>query len=202
MPDDYNGSKASLDNVRANVERSGEIGQTVARDFRSSVIVVPLLAIDTQTGKPLDYAAFARQLEDIRTRYQGAKVELHITGFAKVVGDLFDGLKLILGFFVVALGLAAAMLFFYTRCVRSTGMVVACSLVAVVWQLGLLPMLGYELDPYTILVPFLVFAIGMSHGAQKMNGIMQDIGRGAPRPRGSKVHIPPSLSGRSDSVAV
>jgi predicted RND superfamily exporter protein len=34
------------------------------------------------------------------------------------------------------------------------------------------------LDPYSILVPFLVFAIGMSHGAQKMNGIMQDVGRG------------------------
>jgi len=30
-------------------------------------------------------------------------------------------------------------------------------------------------------VPFLVFAIGVSHGAQKMNGIMQDIARGAHR---------------------
>ncbi|HSI47312.1 MAG TPA: MMPL family transporter, partial [Ideonella sp.] len=39
----------------------------------------------------------------------------------------------------------------------------------------------YELDPYSVLVPFLVFAIGMSHGAQKMNGIMQDIGRGTHR---------------------
>lgn len=51
-------------------------------------------------------------------------------------------------------------------------------MIAVVWQLGLLPILGYQLDPYSVLVPFLVFAIGMSHGAQKMNGIMQDIGRG------------------------
>jgi hypothetical protein len=49
----------------------------------------------------------------------------------------------------------------------------------VVWQLGLLPTLGYALDPYSILVPFLVFAIGMSHGSQKMNGILQDVGRGA-----------------------
>jgi hypothetical protein len=55
-----------------------------------------------------------------------------------------------------------------------------CSMIAVVWLLGLLPTLGYELDPYSVLVPFLVFAIGMSHGAQKMNGIMQDIGRGVP----------------------
>src|SRR5690554_1132386 len=34
------------------------------------------------------------------------------------------------------------------------------------------------MDPYSMLVPFLIFAIGLSHGAQKMNGIMQDIGRG------------------------
>ncbi len=55
---------------------------------------------------------------------------------------------------------------------------IACSMVAVVWQLGLVALFGFELDPFSILVPFLVFAIGVSHGAQKMNGIMQDIGRG------------------------
>src|SRR5262249_4046129 len=69
----------------------------------------------------------------------------------------------------------------YTRCVRSTVLVIACSFVAVLWQLGLVAALHFELDPYSILVPFLVFAIGVSHGAQKMNGIMQDIGRGAHR---------------------
>jgi len=77
--------------------------------------------------------------------------------------------------------ITAAVLYWYTRCARSTFLVVTCSLVAVIWQLGLLPLLGYELDPYSVLVPFLVFAIGMSHGAQKMNGIMQDIGRGMHR---------------------
>ncbi|MFP3624327.1 RND family transporter, partial [Burkholderia sp. SIMBA_051] len=45
-------------------------------------------------------------------------------------------------------------------------------------QLGMVRALGYSLDPYSVLVPFLVFAIGISHGAQKMNGIMQDIARG------------------------
>jgi len=60
-------------------------------------------------------------------------------------------------------------------------MVIACTLVAVAWQLGILSMLGYELDPFSILVPFLVFAIGVSHGAQKLNGVLQDIGRGTHR---------------------
>ena len=84
-------------------------------------------------------------------------------------------------FFVLAIAICGGVLFWYTRCWRSTTLVVVCSLVAVLWQCGLLATFHYELDPYSILVPFLVFAIGMSHGAQKMNGIMQDVGRGTHR---------------------
>ncbi|MGC1331149.1 efflux RND transporter permease subunit, partial [Pseudomonas sp.] len=129
----------------------------------------------------LDYSALATRLEALRTQYQGHGIEIRITGFAKVVGDLIDGLRQILLFFAAAIAITAVVLYGYTRCLRSTALVMSCSLVAVVWQLGLLPLLGFELDPYSVLVPFLVFAIGMSHGAQKMNGIMQDIGRGMHR---------------------
>jgi len=178
IPEGYDGSPDSLRKMAANVARSGEIGQIVARDARSSVIYVPLLAVDAQ-GRPLDYQALSGALETIRAKYESQGVRIHVTGFAKIAGDLIDGLRQVLLFFGVAIAIAAAMVFWYTRCARSTLLVVASSLVAVVWQLGLLPTLGYALDPYSMLVPFLIFAIGMSHGAQKMNGIMQDIGRGA-----------------------
>lgn len=180
IPDGYDGSAHTLEALRQNVERSNEIGQLVAFDLRSSIVYVPLLE-KTPDGEALDYTAFAQQLEALRTKYQSEGVEIHITGFAKVVGDLIDGLRQILMFFAAAILITAAVLYWFTRCVRSTALVVSCSLTAVVWQLGLLPLLGYELDPYSVLVPFLVFAIGMSHGAQKMNGIMQDIGRGMHR---------------------
>ncbi len=180
IPDGYDGAAASLDALKRNVERSNEIGQLVAFDQRSSMIYVPLLE-QTPDGQALDYTAFAHELESLRERFQGQGVQIHITGFAKVVGDLIDGLRQILLFFAAAIAITAVVLYGYTRCVRSTALVVVCSLVAVIWQLGLLPLLGFELDPYSVLVPFLVFAIGMSHGAQKMNGIMQDIGRGMHR---------------------
>jgi len=179
IPDSYDGSPASIDQLRTNVERSGEVGQLVAADYQSSIILVPLLEIDTRTGQPLDYAALSQSLERLRAKYEQTGVVIHITGFGKVVGDLIEGLKQVLAFFAAAVVICALALYGYTRCMRSTALVVACSLVAVVWLLGLLPTLGYRLDPYSILVPFLVFAIGMSHGAQKMNGIMQDIGRGS-----------------------
>ncbi|MBT9487642.1 MAG: RND family transporter, partial [Rubrivivax sp.] len=167
IPDGYDGSPRSLQQLGANIARSGEIGQLVARDQRSSVIFVPLLARDAQ-GKALDYGALSAALEGLRSKYETEGVRLHITGFAKIVGDLIDGVRAMLVFFAMAVVIATAMVFWYTRCVRSTLLVVMASLVAVVWQLGLLPTFGHSLDPYSILVPFLVFAIGMSHGAQKM----------------------------------
>lgn len=177
IPDGYTGSAANLQELEANIARSGEIGQLVALDAKSTVVYVPLLA-RTPDGNALDYAELSRTLEQLRTKYEARGVQIHITGFAKVVGDLIDGVRAVLVFFGIAVAIATAMVYWYTRCPRSTLLVVLASLVAVVWQLGLLPTLGYALDPYSILVPFLVFAIGMSHGAQKMNGIMQDVGRG------------------------
>ncbi|HET7865994.1 MAG TPA: MMPL family transporter, partial [Burkholderiaceae bacterium] len=185
VSDSYDGSPASLAELRANVERSGEIGQLVAGDFKSSLLFVPLLDKDPATGAALDYGELSRQVEALRTKYQSdtqdGRIRIHVTGFAKVAGDLIEGLQQMLLFFALALLITATVLYASTRCVRSTALVVACSLIAVVWQFGLLALLGYALDPYSVLVPFLVFAIGMSHGAQKMNGILQDIGRGTHR---------------------
>ena len=159
------------------------------------MIFVPLLDKEPGTGKRMDYHGLSRVLEDkIRAKYELAKsldgtvkskqsptVRIHVIGFAKLIGDLIDGLLKVMAFFGAAALIATAIIYAYTRCVRSTALVVACSIVAVIWQLGLIALLGFELDPFSILVPFLVFAIGVSHGAQKMNGIMQDIGRGTHR---------------------
>ena len=174
----YDGSAEQLDVVRQNIENSGQVGNLVALDFKSSTIYVPLLQKDDLTGKVIDYGQLARELNLIRTQYDSQGVTLHIVGFGMVVGDMINDINEILAFFVISIVIAAAVLYWYTRCVRSTLLVVTASLIAVVWQMGLLPLLGYDLTPYSALVPFLIFAIGMSHGAQKMNGVMQDIGRG------------------------
>lgn len=179
IPDNYDGSADSLEQVRQNVERSGEVGRLVAANFKSSIVLLPLQESASDDGQPLDYNTLSSQLEQIRAKYETENIKIHITGFAKVVGDLIDGMRQMQMFFAATLIICGIVLYWYTRCVRSTLLVLLCSIIAVVWLLGLLPTLGFDLDPYSILVPFLVFAIGLSHGAQKMNGIMQDIGRGA-----------------------
>ncbi|MBS0441605.1 MAG: MMPL family transporter [Proteobacteria bacterium] len=182
MPDNYDGSSAATEQLRANIARAGIVGSLVGNDFKSSMLVVPLLDTDPGTGQRLDIRALSDSIEKMRARVEaGGKARMHVIGFAKLVGDLIAGLAQVALYFGLAAAIAAAIIYLYTRCLRSTALVMACSLVAVVWQLGLVAALGFELDPYSILVPFLVFAIGVSHGAQKMNGIMHDIAQGAHR---------------------
>ena len=168
-----------LNELRVNVLKSGEIGRLVANNFKSSIIEVPL-----QESYPnpenqselirLDYGEFSTMLEEkIRNEFQNENpnISVHIVGFAKKVGDLIEGLMAVMMFFAVAVGITFCLLYWFTWCIRSTMAVLITTLIAVVWQLGLIHLIGFGLDPYSMLVPFLIFAIGISHGVQKINGI-------------------------------
>jgi predicted RND superfamily exporter protein len=179
IPQSYDGSQDSLDKLRNNVLKSGQVGRLVANNFKSSIIDVPLQEFypdPADQGKllPLDYRQFSHQLEEkIRDKYeaQNPNVDIHIVGFAKKVGDLIDGLIMVVMFFGVAFLITLVLLMWFTRCTRSTVAVLSTTLIAVIWQLGLMHVVGFGLDPYSMLVPFLIFAIGISHGVQKINGI-------------------------------
>lgn len=168
-----------LNELRVNILKSGEIGRLVANNFKSTIIDVPLQESypnpDNQAEQiSLDYGEFSRLLEEkIRTEFEGENpnISIHIVGFAKKVGDLIEGIKKVVMFFGAALLITFVLLMFFTRCLKSSLTTLLCSVIAVVWQLGLLRTLGFGLDPYSILVPFLVFAIGISHGVQIINAM-------------------------------
>jgi predicted RND superfamily exporter protein len=185
MPDDFDGSPAALEALRRNVRRAGLSGTLVGRDDRSSLIFVPLLDHDPATGRGIDYPALAARLEALRGELEGADGQgpwaVRVVGFAKLVGELMAGTRQVMAYFAVAAAIVTAILYLSTRCLRSTALVVTCSATALVWQIGLMAALGLALDPFSVLMPFLVFTMGVSHGTQKMNGVMQDVGRGAHR---------------------
>ena len=172
-------NEEDLEELRANVLKSGEIGRLVANNFKSSIIEVPLQEFypnpDNQSELlRLDYKQFSHLLEEkIRDRFQSENpnIKIHIVGFAKKVGDLIDGLIGVVGFFGIAFVITFVLLYMFTWCIRSTVSVLVTTVIAVIWQLGLINLVGFGLDPYSMLVPFLIFAIGISHGVQKINGI-------------------------------
>lgn len=176
MPGSFDGSPESILELRLNIARAGVVGSLISNDYKSSMLEIPLLP--EVEGVPLNYRDLSRSLEQIRAEYESVDTGIYITGFAKISGDMIDGVHQVMWFFFAAAGIAALIIYGFTRCIRSTVLVLLCSIVAIVWQQGLVVAMGGVLDAYTILIPFLIFAIGVSHGCQKMNGIAQDIARG------------------------
>ncbi len=178
VPGRFSGMPAELDKVRRNVARSGQIGRLVSNDLKSALIRAELRETDPATGKTIDYGTVARQLEKIRGEFGGADVEVNIVGFAKLVGDVEQGIAGVMGFFALAFAVTALLLRLYTRSLRTTLLALAVALLPVGWLLGLLPLLGYGIDPMSILVPFLIFSIGVSHAVQMTNAWKQEVVQG------------------------
>ena len=156
----------------------GYVGTLVARDQTSAMITAEINEYD-RNGVHIDYVAYNRVLEEqIRARFEDQGYEIQIIGFAKQIGDIADGASAVLEFCLVALLLTAAAVYWYCHSVRFTVLTLVCSLTSLVWQFGTLRLMHYGLDPLAVLVPFLVFAIGVSHGVQQINFIVRQISHG------------------------
>ncbi len=184
IPADFTPTPENFARVRENIIKSGKVGQLVANDFSGAIISAQLLEVDPATGQRLDYTRVANYLEDkIRARFtQDGVVEVavgvHIIGFAKVIGDISDGARNVIFFFIISFVITALLVWLYSRSLRLTIPPLFCSLIAVLWQMGALQALGFGLDPLSILVPFLIFAIGVSHAVQMVRAFRTEVFRG------------------------
>jgi predicted RND superfamily exporter protein len=179
VPARFSAQPDELDTVRRNVARSGQIGQLVANDLKGAMVRAELREVDPTTGQKIDYVEVAKKLEQIREKIGNDKIEVHITGFAKLVGDVIEGITGAIVFFGIAFLITAGMLYAYTRSHRMTLLALAVALLPVVWLLGILPLIGFGIDPMSILVPFLIFSIGVSHAVQMTNAWRQAADTGA-----------------------
>src|SRR5690606_33396290 len=142
-------------------------------NFQSSIVQAKL--VDSLSGEPaVDIPAFNDALNQIKQHYeqQYPFIQIHIVGFAKQAGDIMAAAQEVANFFFLTMLVTLLLLLWDTRCLRSSLVVVVGSFVSVVWQLGIVSLLGFTIDPYSMLVPFLVFAISVSHGVQIINSMV------------------------------
>ncbi|UJJ31542.1 efflux RND transporter permease subunit [Halopseudomonas maritima] len=178
IPPQFSGSPEDLEQVRNNAARSGEIGRLVANDLSAAIVNAELQEFNPATGERVSYEEIARQLEAIRAKYESKNIEVNIVGFSKLVGDVIAGLMEVIGFFVIAFVITALLLWVYSRSLVQTVVALVVALIPVVWLLGILPLIGMGIDPMSILVPFLIFSIGVSHAVQMTNAWKQELFNG------------------------
>jgi predicted RND superfamily exporter protein len=189
IPPDFAPTPENFTRVRSNIVKSGRLGQLVANDFTGAIVSAQLLEIDPATGAKIDYPRVADALESIRKRVESGSsgaIKVHIIGFAKIIGDVNDGARGVLSLFAISIVVTALLVWLYAGRWALAAAPIVCSLIAVVWQLGALTLLGFGVDPFSILVPFLIFAIGVSHGVQKICTFRHEAFRGFDGPAAAR----------------
>ena len=169
LPSNFKADAQGFEELRSNLLKSQWVGRIVATDFTAALVSVTLLDRDPETGARLDLKRVGADLEKIRAKHEDAQFSIHIIGFAKSSADIAAGAKGVMIFFGVAFLITAALLLWYSGSVKLTALALAVALTPVIWLLGLLPVIGLTLDPMSILVPFLIFSIGVSHAVQMTN---------------------------------
>lgn len=169
----WQASEEDFETVRGNIVKASIVGRLVAKDWSGAMVWADLIPEDS--GTKLDYQAIANKFEAIRQKYEDENHTIRVIGFAKIVGDITDGAKSVIKFFLLTVAFTWLLLFAYSASVKLASLTVLTALVSVLWMLGALRLLGFGIDPMNMLTPFLIFAIAVSHGEQMINRFRGEI---------------------------
>ncbi|MFW1678703.1 efflux RND transporter permease subunit [Pontibacter sp. JAM-7] len=150
-----------LDQIRKDVVADGRIyGPLVSPDMHMALVKAQLIE-----GQ-LDYAATFNKIQQMRLAESADGVRIHVTGQPMLVGWAYQYLDQIYEIFLFTILIMLSLLIFYFR--KAYGILVPLTgvIVSTIWGIGIISLFGYNLDPLSLVIPFLISARAMSHGIQ------------------------------------
>lgn len=156
---DYNA--AELEQLRHDVVANpGVYGLLVSPDLKSALIK------GTLNEGQLDYEKVFNQLQELRANELTPGVSLYATGQPVLVGWVASYVDQILQIFLYTVLIMLLLLVAYFRRWYGILLPVVGLVLTSIWGIGILSLLGYNLDPLMLVIPFLISARAMSHGIQ------------------------------------
>lgn len=125
----------------------------------------------------LNYKQVFNELKDIRDSEAAEGIEIYATGQPVLVGWVSSYVNEILQIFLYTVLIMLALLTLYFRKLYGVLLPSIGILLTTLWGLGILSLLGYNLDPLMMVVPFLISARAMSHGIQLVERFYHELAR-------------------------
>ena len=195
-------SDSELAQMREDVRANARVyGLLVSPDLKAALIKA------TFNEGELDYQAIFDEVRKIREEESHDTISLHVTGQPTLVGWVYTYVDQILQVFLFTALILVSLLVVYFR--RWYGILLPLFgiVLATTWGLGIISLLGFNLDPLTLVVPFLISARAMSHGVQLVQRYYLEFdligdGRQAARNTFDSLFRPGSLGVVSDAVGL
>lgn len=154
-------SAEKLEAMKAEVVANPRIyGPLISPDLKVALVKAQLIE-----GQ-LDYAKTFAQLQALRQSESAEGVSVYATGQPVLVGWAYSYMSQILQIFICTVLIMLALLVFHFR--KAYGVLIPLGgvMISTIWGLGIISLLGYNLDPLGLVIPFLIAARAMSHGVQ------------------------------------
>jgi predicted RND superfamily exporter protein len=145
-------------------------GPIVSRDFKAT-----LIQADFESS--VSVKNIFKILQALKKRYEDQNNIIYISGQPVLQGWLDFYLPRMSVLFLITLFAMAVVLYNAFKSRRGVLLPLLSASMATLWGLGLTAFLGYKLTPATVLAPFLVFALGVSHSVQYVKRYYEYMGR-------------------------
>ncbi|GAH13081.1 unnamed protein product, partial [marine sediment metagenome] len=140
----------------------------VSSDFKST-----LIQADFQRG--VSSRRIFSKLQEIKERESDENTRIHIAGRPILEGWLDKYLPKMLKILILTLLVVSFILYLTFRSKRGVILPLLDSSMATLWGLGAMKLVGFRLDPTTILVPFLILSLGISHSIHFMKHYYEEM---------------------------
>lgn len=118
------------------------------------------------TNSEIDYAANFAALQKVREEISVPGYRVYATGNPVLIGWVYTYFGQIIGILFSTLVLLAVLLLLYFRRFYGVALPLLGIALSTVWGIGFTALMGYNLDPLSLPIPFLIAARAMSHGVQ------------------------------------
>ncbi|MDT8321262.1 MAG: MMPL family transporter, partial [Xanthomonadales bacterium] len=195
-------SEEELDAIRQAVLADGRVfGLLVSPDLKSALVR------GTLNEGALDYEKVFEQLRTLRGQEDTAGVDIHVTGQPMLIGWVSSYAEQIFTIFLLTIAIMLALLIIHFRSLYGILLPLLGIVITSIWGLGILSLLGYNLDPLMLVIPFLISARAMSHGIQIVERYYQEIADGHDGPYAahlafSNLFRPGALGVVSDAIGL
>jgi hypothetical protein len=163
-------TEEGFERIRRDVAANPQVyGLLVSPDFRAAVIKAQLNESD------IDYVKTFAGLQDARNKAQRAGHKVYMTGNPVLTGWVYTYLAQIVQILALTLALLTLLLVVYFRRFYGIALPLLGILLSSIWGLGFMALMGINLEPLSLPIPFLIAARATSHGVQLVSRYYEEL---------------------------
>jgi uncharacterized protein len=168
IPTDDAGIAALKNNV---IEPQDALRQLVSADFKSAMITASF------NDEAINYRDFFKDVQNIVNQYQDDNDSIYVAGEPMTRGWGYHYLPRLLAVIFISLTIIVLVHYYGIRGIARWWAPLMTGTCSALWGMGFTGLIGYQLDPVMLVIPFILTARDVSHGIQWQRRFYSEIER-------------------------